>query len=186
MALWSWRRPPLSATPTSPPQGGRSAESAWSPNKRVLRFRGCVGQDRRPSRSPPLWGRCHAVTEGGGLAPEVVSWTAVELGADGAEIGAPPPSVGDADISPTRGEISRARRAFSQNSAAISRLRGAKQAPQPISHLVGEMSRSDRGGRTCSGANFIGCRRAWGRWRRDRGAAPLCRRRRHLPPKGGD
>ena len=63
-----WRRdrgasPPLSATPTSPPQGGRLAESAVSPHKRVLRSCGRMGRDTRPSRSPPLWGRCHAVTD---------------------------------------------------------------------------------------------------------------------------
>lgn len=88
--------PPLSSTPTSPPQGGRLGavcfhrdgkpnpvyvqSSGGGKNRRIapmpagVSISGCVSianavmllrRDLSARRSPPLRGRCHAVTEGG-------------------------------------------------------------------------------------------------------------------------
>jgi hypothetical protein len=63
------------------------------------------------------------------------------------------PSVGDADISPTGGEISRSLPAASPVVLKLQCRLWRETAPQPISPLVGEMSRSDRGGRACTDAD---------------------------------
>ena len=64
-----------------------------------------------------------------------------------------PASVGYADISPTTGEISRSLSVPSpENSETSVPVWGAKTL-QPISPLVGAMSRSDRGGRPCTEAD---------------------------------
>ena len=67
--------PPLSATPTSPPQGGRFLAARSAVASSVYAISGCVPaafgflswRDLATRQSPPLRGRCHAVTEGGSL-----------------------------------------------------------------------------------------------------------------------
>ncbi len=64
-----------------------------------------------------------------------------------------PPSVGYADISPTRGESGRTRCACLTNSASMT---GRQVGPTPLSPLVGEMSGRTEGGNSTTQGNQIG------------------------------